>query len=96
MKKFTIVAITDWEKDSHMMDGDACHIPLSDVLFKEANEYREKVEEGKWPNLPFTCEAESKEDAIEKYNNASCEYDYIRAIDAEFEGDDEEDEEEEA
>lgn len=84
MKKFTIIEITDWEKDFQMMDGDSSHMPESDVHFKYAEEYKSKVEEGKWPGLPFTCEAESKDDAIDKYNSAVCQYDYIQAIDADF------------
>lgn len=96
MKKFTIVEITDWEKDSHMMAGDSCHMPESDILLRYANEYKEKVEEGKWPNLPFTCEAEDEDEALDKYNETCGRFDYIRAIDAEFEEEDEEDEEEEA
>ena len=94
MKKFTIVEITDWEKDSHMMAGDSCHIPESDILLHYANEYKTKVEEGKWPNLPFTCEAEDEDEALDKYNETCGRFDYIRAIDAEFEEDDEDEEEE--
>lgn len=97
MKKYTIVEITDWEKDDHMMTGDMCHMPEADVYRFYADEYEKKIENGNWPNLPFTCEAESEDDALDKYNETCGRFDYIRAIDAEFEveGDDEEDDGEE-
>ena len=87
MSKYTIVDITEWEKDEYMMDGDSSHMPWSEVMSRYADEYRLKVEEGEWPSLPFTCEAKSKEDAIEKYNDEVLEFEYIRAVDADFEED---------
>ena len=84
MKKFTIVEITDWEKDFQMMNGDSSHMPESDILSKCAEEYESKVENNEWPGLPFSCEAASEDEALDKYNETVCPYDYIRAIDADF------------
>ena len=84
MQKFTIVEIIDWEEDSYAMAGDACHMPNSDVEEFLAEQYRERVENGNWPNLPFTCEAADEDDAIERYNESLGEFNYICAVDAEF------------
>ena len=55
------------------------------IEFINSDEYERKVEENEWPGLPFTCEAESEDEAIEKYNNKHCDYDYYKAVEAEFE-----------
>lgn len=83
--KIKILEITDWEKDDWMMAGDSCHMPESEVLSAYAKEYEEKVENGNWPNLPFTCEAENEDEALEKYNEKCGRFSYIRAIDADME-----------
>ena len=83
--RFKIVEINDWTEDVHMEAGDACHMSEGDLMRHKLNEYEEKVENNKWPGLPFVCEAESEEEAVEKYNAAHCEYDYYKATEAEFE-----------
>ena len=85
MPKFTVFEITDWERDEHEMAGDGCHMPESDVLFRLARETEEKVEDGKWPGLPFTCEAKDEEAALEKYRMKFCDGDYIVPIGADIE-----------
>ena len=85
MAKFTVVEITDWWRDDHEMAGDGCHMPESDILYRLAKETEEKVEDGKWPGLPFTCEAEDEEEALEKYRLKFCDGDYIIPIDADIE-----------
>ena len=46
---------------------------------------REEKEEGEWTKgLPFTCIAENFDDALDQYNQKFCEYDYLKAIDAEY------------
>lgn len=98
MAKFTITDITEWTRDDHEMAGDSCHMPESDVYYRLAAEMRKKVEEDEWPGLPFTCEAEDEDEALEKYRRKFCDGDYITPCDAdiEVEGEDDDDEEEEA
>lgn len=100
MPKFTIREITEWQQDDHAMTGDSCHMPLSDVYYRLALEMRDKAERNEWPGLPFTCEAGSEDEALEKYKEAFCEYDYIVPVNADIEvegedGDDDENEENE-
>ena len=83
--KMTIIEITDWEEDIAAEIGDASHVGDGDVMRLKLGEYEKKVEGNEWPGLPFTCKAKSKDEAIEKYNNKFCKYDYYKAVDAEFE-----------
>ena len=83
--KFKIIEIYGWEEDVHMEQGDACHMDEGDVMRHKLDEYEKKIENNEWPGLPFVCEAESEEEAIEKYNAEHCEYDYYKATEAEFE-----------
>lgn len=85
--EMTITEITGWYEDRHMEAGDTSHMSGGDVMRHRLSEYEEKVEGGKWPGLPFTCEAQSEDDAISKYNDKFCEYDYYKAESAEFEED---------
>lgn len=87
--KFTILEITDWYEDVQMEAGDACHMSEGDVMRARLNEYEQKVEEGNWPGLPFTCMAEDAGSAIQKYNDKFCDYDYYKAVDADFAEDEE-------
>lgn len=89
MSKYTITAITDWWEDTAAEMGDASHVGDGDVMRLKLDEYERKVEENEWPGLPFTCEAESEDEAIEKYNNKHCDYDYYKAVEAEFEEEEE-------
>lgn len=82
--KYTITAITDWEEDTAMMHGDASHVGWRDVQRLLERERVKKIDNGKAKGLPFTCEAESEEDAIDKYNEAHCESDYLKATEADF------------
>lgn len=83
--RYKILEITEWCEDHHMEAGDACHMSEGDVMRHKLDEYEKKIENNEWPGLPFVCEAESKEEAIEKYNAKYCDYDYYKAVDAEFE-----------
>lgn len=82
--KFVITDITDHVVDDAMMDGDASHEGWGPVNSLYAEEYERKVDGNEWDGLPFACEASSIDDAIEKYNDAVCEYDYIKADGADF------------
>ena len=82
--KITIIDITDHWKDDAMMDGDASHEGWASVNELYAEEYRRKIEDNKWKELPFTCEAESIEDAVDIYNDKICDCDYIKAADADY------------
>ena len=84
-RKFKIIAINDWYEDRHMEDGDACHMSEGDLMRARLSEYEEKIEGGKWPGLPFECMAEDEDEAVQKYNDAHCDYDYFKATEAEFE-----------
>jgi hypothetical protein len=94
MKKWTILDITDWYEDTQMEAGDASHMGEGDVMRAKLDEYERKIEGGEWPGLPFTCEARDADDAIQKYNDKFCDYDYYKATDADFADDGEEPEEE--
>ena len=85
--KMTIIEITDWQEDTAAEAGDASRMGDGDVMRLQLEEYERKIEGGEWPGLPFTCEAGSKDEAIEKYNDKFCDYDYYKAVDAEFEED---------
>ena len=87
--KFTILDITDWCEDEQMEAGDSCHMSEGDVMRLKLKEYEEKIEGGKWPGLPFTCLAEDADEAIQKYNYKFCDYDYYKAVDADFAEDEE-------
>jgi len=83
--KMTITGITEWVEDEHMEMGDASHIGDLEVMKLKVAEYEKKVENNDWPGLPFTCEADSKEDAIDQYNEQCCKYNYYLAEEADFE-----------
>ena len=83
--KITILDITDHEKDDAMMSGDASHEGWASVNELYAEEYRRKVENNEWSGLPFTCEADTIEEALDIYNESVCQYDYIKATDADYE-----------
>lgn len=87
-KKWTIISITDWYEDIHMEAGDSSHMSDGDVMRAKLNEYETKIEHDDWPGLPFTCTAENADDAIQKYNDKFCEYDYYKAVDADFDDND--------
>lgn len=78
MARYVINEITDWEKDEAAVAGDMSHAPESEVLSLYAEEYRQKVENGRWEGLPFTCEAADTLDALDEYIRQYCEYDYIK------------------
>jgi len=79
--RYKIIEISSWVEDLHMEDGDACHMSEGDLMRRKLHEYEEKIENGKWPGLPFVCNAKNEEEAIEKYNAAHCKHDYYLADD---------------
>lgn len=83
--KFKITHIYGWEEDVHAEMGDCGHMSDGDIMRLKLEEYEKKVEQCEWPGLPFVCEAESEDEAIDKYNEANCELDYYKATEAEFE-----------
>lgn len=86
-KKWIILDITEWYEDTQMEAGDLCHMSEGDVMRAKLDEYERKMEKGDWPGLPFTCEASDADDAIQKYNDKFCKYDYYKAEDADFTND---------
>lgn len=85
--KMTIIEITGWTEDVQAEMGDACHMSDGDVMRLKLEEFERKVEGNEWPGLPFTCEASDADDAIQKYNDKFCKYDYYKAEDADFTND---------
>lgn len=85
--KMKIVEITEWKKDEWMMAGDSSHNGDKSVRDLLADEEDKKLYSDKeWTlGLPFECEAESKDEALEHYNEMYCRYDYLKAADCEFE-----------
>ncbi len=85
--KITIVGITEWEEDERQTAGDASHEGTRAVRRLLAEE-RDAKEDGDWTKgLPFVCEAESLDDALDQYNEKYCEFDYLKAVDADFDED---------
>ena len=83
--KITITEITGWEEDDHMEAGDASHIGWREVQQLLEDERVRKIDNGEWEGLPFTCEAEDIEEALEMYNNEHCDYDYLKASECDWE-----------
>ena len=83
-KRWTILSITDWYEDLYLEAGDSSHMSKGDVMRVKLDEYEKKIEHNNWPGLPFTCTAEDADDAIQKYNDKFCEYDYYKAVNADF------------
>lgn len=85
MKKYKITAVIEWSEDSTLIDGDASHEGYRAVQRLLEAERVQKIDNGEADGLPFVCEAGSEESAIDKYNEAYCEYDYLKAAQCEFE-----------
>jgi hypothetical protein len=85
MKTYKIIEVTEWYEDNGLMDGDASHEGYRAVQRLLEEERIRKIDNGEADGLPFVCEAESEESAIDKYNEAYCEYDYLKAAQCEFE-----------
>jgi len=82
--EFTITEITEWDEDRWLIDGDSSRENPRTVR-RLVEQEREEKEEGEWTKgLPFTCIAENFDDALDQYNQKFCEYDYLKAIDAEY------------
>lgn len=84
-KWFRINEITDWEEDTQMMDGDASHEGWRAVQRLLEEEREKKIDNSEWNGLPFVCEAETEEEAIDKYNDEVCDGEYIKALAADCE-----------
>lgn len=82
--KYTIIEITGWTEDNALIAGDASHEGDRAVQMLLEGERASKLDFGEAKGLPFTCEAESEEDAIDKYNERFCDGDYLKAETAEF------------
>ncbi len=82
-KMFRINGITKWEEDSRAMNGDYGHISDRDIQRILEDERVKKIDNNECDGLPFVCEAENEEEALEKYNEKYCEYDYLKAVEAE-------------
>lgn len=82
--KFTLLAIIDWEKNYAQIAGDMSHEGDAPVEGLVAKEMEKKVENNNWPGLPFTCTANNLDEALDIYNAKCCEFDYIRAINADY------------
>lgn len=96
--KYRINAITEWELDEYEMHADSGSLPDGRIARLQADEYEDKIEGGNWPGLPFECDADDEEEAVELYNDECCRGDYYKATEAdieELEDDDEHEEDEE-
>lgn len=83
--KIKITEITDWVKDERLMEGDASHEGWK-AVHDLVREEEEEKQYGEWTKgLPFVCEAEDEEDALQMYNDEICEYDYLKAEGCEWE-----------
>ncbi len=86
MKTFRITGITEWVEDERLAAGDASHEGWEEVGARIAQERLDKHRAwGKVKGLPFECEAESLEEAIDLLNDSLFEYDYLKAGEVEYE-----------
>ena len=83
--KIKIVEITRWEEDTWLAAGDASHNGDREVDRLIEAEKVEKMDNGNARGLPFVCDAENVEDAIQQYNDTYCEYDYLKAVECDWE-----------
>ena len=67
------------------MHGDASREGWRDVQKLLEDEKVKKIDNGKAEGLPFVCEAENEEEALEKYNAEYCALDYLKATECEGE-----------
>lgn len=85
--KITITDIIEWEEDTWLIAGDASH-EGSRAVQRLLEQERVRKEDEEWKTgLPFTCEAEDLDDALDQYNEQFCQYDYLKAIDADYDCD---------
>ena len=83
--KIRINEITDWEEDTWLAAGDASHNGDRAIQRLLEAEKVEKIDNGKAKGLPFVCDAEDADDALQQYNDANCEYDYLKAAECDWE-----------
>ena len=83
--KIKITGITEWEEDHALIAGDASHEGCREVEHLVEEERVNKIDNNKAPGLPFICEAEDEDEALEKYNDACCNNDYLIAVECDWE-----------
>ena len=83
--KIKITDIIEWTEDIALTAGDASHNGNRAVQHLLEEERMQKIDNNKALGLPFICDAENEDDALEKYNNAHCKYDYLKAIECDWE-----------
>jgi len=83
--KMKIIEIDDWDLDEQEMAGDSSRMSDHEIDELKVDEYNRKIEGGEWPGLPFECDAEDEDEAIELYNARCCRGDYYKAASAVFE-----------
>lgn len=80
MKHYKITDITEWDVDRAMIEGDSSHTGENyNILLGEAEEKVEKLKEQGGAGLPFVCEAEDEDEALDKYNEAHYRDEYVKA-----------------
>lgn len=84
-RHYRINGITGWREDSCMMEGDASHEGDRAVQQLLEEERVAKIDNGNAKGIPFVCEAENEEEAIEKYNEKFCDGEYLLADEADIE-----------
>lgn len=78
--KIKIIDIIEWSEDTALVMGDASHNGYDNVNSLLEEEIAKKVKSCELAKgLPFVCEANDEDEALEKYNAAYCEYDYMKA-----------------
>ena len=83
--KLKIIEVIYWQEDTVLMDGDASHEGYRAIQQLLEQERVEKIDEGKAKGLPFICEADSIDEAVELYNNKYYELDYLKAGEVDWE-----------
>ena len=83
--KIKIIEITKWEEDTRLIAGDASHTGDREVDKLVESEKIEKIDNGIAQGLPFICDADDVDSALEQYNHSICEYDYLKAAECDYE-----------
>lgn len=83
---FKIYDITEWDICRSQIENDAQHMGENyHILLGEAEEKRDWLETEGGDGLPYVCEADDIDEALEKYNEEFYCGEYVQAVEADYE-----------
>ena len=83
--KIRILDITEWSEDQRQIAGDASHEGVRNVQRILENERQMKIDSEWRIGLPFECDAENVDEALEIWNQQFCKNHYLIATEADWE-----------